>query len=68
MANLKSLHIPRPPIDFSSAAAAEPTTPKTPADEGIEFFESATVDNKAPIRVYELPLDPDGGPNKDRSV
>jgi len=68
MANLKSLQIPRPPIDFSSALAAEPTTPKTPADEGIEFFEFASVDNKAPIRIYELPLDPDGGPNKDRAV
>ena len=68
MANLKSLHIPRPPTDFSSTAAVDPTTPKTPADEGIEFFEFASVDNKAPIRVYELPLDPDGGPNKERAV
>ena len=68
MATLKSLQIPRPPTDFSSIAAAEPTTPKTPADEGIEFFEFASVDDKAPIRVYELPLDPDGGPNKDRTV
>ena len=41
-------------------------TPKTPADEAIEFFESAQIDE--PIRVYELRLDPDGGPNKDRSV
>lgn len=68
MANLKSLHIPRPTIDFSSTATADPTTPKTPADEGIEFFELALVDNKAPIRIYELSLDPDGGPNKDRAV
>lgn len=67
MANLKSLHIPRPPVDLNSASAAEPTTPKTPADEGIEFFEFASVQDKAPIRVYELPLDPDGGPNKDRT-
>jgi len=68
MTNLKSLHIPRPPTDFGSAAAVDPTTPKTPADEGIEFFEFASVDSKAPIRVYELPLDPDGGPNKERAV
>ena len=68
MANLKSLYIPRPPIDLTSSAAVGPTTPKTPADEGIEFFEFASVDNKAPIRIYELPLDPDGGPNKDRTV
>lgn len=42
-------------------------TPKTPADEGIDFFESAVVGD-APIQVYELKLDADGGPNKDRSV
>lgn len=43
-------------------------TPKTPADEGIEFFESATIQIGQPICVYELRLDPDGGPNRDRSV
>jgi len=68
MTNLKSLHIPRLPTDFGSTAAADPTTPKTPADEGIEFFEFASVDSKAPIRVYELPLDPDGGPDKEKAV
>jgi glycogen debranching enzyme len=44
-----------------------PTTPKTPADEAIEFFQSA-VQRDTPIRVYELRLDADGGPNKDASV
>lgn len=44
-----------------------PATPKTPADEGIEFFQSAALGD-APIRVYELRLDSDGGPNKDASV
>jgi glycogen debranching enzyme len=44
-----------------------PKTPKTPADEGIEFFESVRADD-APINVYELRLDPDGGPSKDLSV
>jgi glycogen debranching enzyme len=44
-----------------------PTTPKTPADEGIEFFQSA-VQRDTPIRVYELRLDADGGPNKNASV
>lgn len=42
--------------------------PKTPADEGIEFFESVVIEKGEPIHVYELRLDPDGGPNKDRSV
>ena len=45
-----------------------PKTPKTPADEGLDFFESAIVQGEEPIKVYELQLDPDGGPNKDRSV
>ena len=48
--------------------AAAPKTPKTPADEGIDFFESAFSQGEQPIRVYELLLDPDGGPNKDRAV
>ncbi|KAF8584023.1 glycoside hydrolase family 133 protein [Ramaria rubella] len=42
-------------------------TPKTPADEGIEFFQSSISLGEAPIYVYELQLDPDGGPNKDRA-
>lgn len=41
--------------------------PKTPADEAITFFESGFKSDE-PIRVYELALDPDGGPNKDRQV
>lgn len=44
-----------------------PKTPKTPADEGIEFFESVAKKG-TPIQVYELKLDPDGGPSKDKSV
>jgi len=42
-------------------------TPKTPQDEGIFWFEH--VDSKGePIQVYELKLESDGGPNKDRMV
>jgi len=42
-------------------------TPKTPQDEGIFWFEHG--DSKGePIQVYELKLEPDGGPNKDRMV
>ncbi|KAI9458217.1 glycoside hydrolase family 13 protein [Lactarius psammicola] len=65
-----TLTIPRnkhtPP---SSSAGSSPTiakTPKTPADEGIDFFESSIKHGEAPIRVYELPLEPDGGPSKSR--
>ena len=52
--------------ESNGSSPTTPKTPKTPADEGIEFFESATKGE--PIRVYELRLDPDGGPNKDRAV
>lgn len=58
-------------ISPDSSAGSSPTitkTPKTPADEGIDFFESAIRHGEAPIRVYELPLEPDGGPSKSREV
>lgn len=56
------------PQSSKSTSPVTPKTPKTPADEGIDFFESAFKQGDEPIRVYELQLDPDGGPNKDRSV
>ena len=43
-------------------------TPKTPADEGIEFFEAAFVPGERPIQVYELKLNAEGKPGKDKSV
>lgn len=58
-------------ISPASSAGSSPTitkTPKTPADDGIDFFESAIRHGEAPIRVYELPLEPDGGPGKSREV
>ncbi|KXN86634.1 Glycogen debranching enzyme [Leucoagaricus sp. SymC.cos] len=63
-----SISIPNPP---SSRPVVQdrhvtPTTPRTPADEGLDFFSSAPTHGQEPIRVYELRLDPDGGPNKDR--
>ncbi|KAG6854523.1 hypothetical protein C0991_005435 [Blastosporella zonata] len=56
-----------PSSSSSSLSPTTPTTPKTPADEGIEFFQSQPRPGDAPIRVYELHLDTDGGPHKDRS-
>jgi glycogen debranching enzyme len=58
-------------ISPASSAGSSPTitkTPKTPADDGIDFFESAIRHGEAPVRVYELPLEPDGGPDKSREV
>lgn len=66
---LHSVKIPANNITHTSSESPKtPKTPKTPADEGIDFFESAFTQGEEPIRVYELQLDPDGGPNKDRSV
>ncbi|TCD67967.1 hypothetical protein EIP91_011768 [Steccherinum ochraceum] len=67
-----TVEIPKPTFGpgGSTSASNSPTalkTPKTPADEGLDFFESALVQGEEPIKVYELQLDPDGGPNKDRS-
>lgn len=65
-----SLSLSKPPKSRSSAdpSPTTPISPKTPADEGIEFFESASRPGEAPIQVYELHLDVDGGPHKDCSV
>lgn len=64
-------HSPLQRLDLSSSQVQPeiaPTTPKTPADEGKEFFLSERSEGEQPIRVYELRLDPDGGPNKQRSA
>jgi len=56
------------PASSAGSWATIAKTPKTSADEGIDFFESAIGHGEAPIRVYELPLEPDGGPSKSREV
>lgn len=50
-----------------SGASSPPTplTPRTPAEEGLDFFGSAVKAGEEPIRVYELRLGADGGPSKD---
>ena len=60
---LKALHTQSSPTTYST-----PNIPKTPADEGVEFFQAEVHPGESPIRVYELRLDPDGGPSKDLSV
>lgn len=57
-------------ISTTSAADAtsQPNGPKTPADEAIDFFESPVEPTDDPIRVYELALEADGGPDNDRTV
>ncbi|KAI9440605.1 glycoside hydrolase family 13 protein [Lactarius indigo] len=64
-----TLTIPRNNHTPPSSSGPSPTiakTPKTPADEGVDFFESSIKHGEAPVRVYELPLEPDGGPSKSR--
>lgn len=56
-------------IDVSNLDnSTSPLTPKTPAEEGLEFFGSAVKPGEGPIRVYELRLGADGGPSKDLQV
>ncbi|KAF9218130.1 hypothetical protein BS17DRAFT_722188, partial [Gyrodon lividus] len=63
---LRSLsHLQDSPTTYGTDLA--PSTPKTPADEGKEFFLGPRSEREQPIRVYELGLDPDGGPNNQRS-
>ncbi|GJJ11364.1 hypothetical protein Clacol_005596 [Clathrus columnatus] len=50
---------------FSSSEEEQAT--RTPADEGLRFFQSPVSDSEEPIRVYELKLEPDGGPSKDKA-
>ncbi|EPQ56459.1 glycoside hydrolase family 13 protein [Gloeophyllum trabeum ATCC 11539] len=70
--NLPNPSVKIPKRNGGSSTETSPTTdgtktPKTPADEGIEFFEFAPIAADKPIRVFELRLDPDGGPDKDKS-
>ena len=51
-----------------SSSPPTPLTPKTPAEEGLDFFGSAVKPGEGPIRVYELRLGADGGPSKDLQV
>ena len=53
------------PTDTKEANAS---APKTPADDAIDFFESAVQHGEPAIQVYELKLEEDGGPNKSRVV
>ncbi|KAI0033651.1 glycoside hydrolase family 13 protein [Vararia minispora EC-137] len=62
-----SIAIParKTPISAGSSPSTA-HTPRTPADEGIAFFESELKPGESPIRVWELTLEPDGGPSKDK--
>ena len=66
----QTIEIPKALDQKRSLSPKYPKTPgvRTPADEAIDFFESGFKQGDDAIRVYELALDPDGGPNKDRSV
>ena len=59
---------PQLPSPNSGSSPPTPLTPKTPAEEGLDFFSGALQPGEGPIRVYELRLSPDGGPSKDLQV
>jgi len=72
LAHPGSISIPKSIVSSSgNSSGLSPTTaktPRTPADEGVAFFESELEEGETPIRVYELPLEADGGPGKNREV
>ena len=41
---------------------------RTPADEAIFFFETSPTTDAQPVQVYELQLEEDGAPSKDKAV
>ncbi|KAF9054347.1 glycoside hydrolase family 13 protein [Panaeolus papilionaceus] len=59
-----SISIPNNNKSSSNSTSSSPISPKTPADEAIDFFQSSPSDTESPIKVYELRLEPDGGPSK----
>lgn len=65
-----SIAIPTTPKDGGAAAPKESggRTPRTPADEGIAFFEGAVGKAEGPIQVWQLDLEPDGSPTQQKSV
>jgi len=66
-----SIAIPPPPVSTSkssSAAGPKSAKVKTPADEGIDFFEGEVQKGDGDIRVFELKLAEDGGPTKEGAV
>lgn len=58
----KAISIPIPVITKESAAV------RTPADEGISFFEGDAGKEDGDIQVWELTLEPDGSTTKEKSV
>jgi len=58
------VEIPKHSLHASEAESIR--TPKTPQNEGISWFESG--ETHGPVHVYEVVLEADGGPNKDRAV
>lgn len=52
----------------STARSPAPKTPKTPADEAVNFFSNERKQGEKPVQVWELVLEDDGGPGEGKSV
>lgn len=63
------LSIPLPSFPNDDRDRDGTKTPRTPADEALSYFSSPLSPSSLsnPIQVFELPLEPDGGPSKERS-
>lgn len=64
----KPTSIAIPPTTSKAPRGPKSAKVKTPADEGIEFFEGELHKGDADIRVFELKLAEDGGPTKEGAV
>ena len=62
-----SIAIP-PPATTKTSSGPKSAKVKTPADEGIDFFEGEVKKGDGDIRVFELKLAEDGGPTKEGAV
>jgi hypothetical protein len=52
----------------SPTPSPAPKTPKTPADEAVNFFSNERKQGEKPVQVWELVLEDDGGPGEGKSV
>jgi hypothetical protein len=57
-----------PPQKDVKKASGPATGKRTPADEGIAFFEGDISKGEKDIRVWELKLEPDGSAGKQGAV
>lgn len=67
-AALKITTHPKASNDTLDTSGVGSDGPRTPADEAIFFFETSATTDAQPVQLYELRLEEDGAPSKDKAV